>query len=155
MRCARPSTRAINLRPSQPPLRFSSDKARRNRELNEALAEQCEYHAIQEAVNDSGNNDRVVIMPGRYREPESRHSPVNDPKCADLTQQDSRGALTPSYRYQVTCPNDQNLVYVQGRKVPKEPAPSPRSPTARGSPTRGPACAATSRSRARGRAPTT
>ena len=77
-------------------------------------------------------------MPGRYREPDSRKAPLNDPKCADLTQQDSSGALTPSYRYQVTCPNDQNLVYVQGRKVPKEPAPSPPLADRHGIPDEGP-----------------
>jgi hypothetical protein len=77
-------------------------------------------------------------MPGRYREPDSRKAPLNDPKCADLTQQDSSGALTPSYRYQVTCPNDQNLVYVQGRKVPKEPAPSPPLEDRHGIPDEGP-----------------
>ena len=113
------------LRPSQPRIKLSDGQAERQLEINLALAEECAYNSIQEAVNDSGNNDRVVIMPGRYREPASRRAPVNDPKCADLTQEDSGGALTPSYRYQVTCPNDQNLVYVQGRAVPDEPAPSP------------------------------
>ena len=30
----------------------------------------------------------------------ARAQPLNDPKCKDLTQQDSGGALTPSFRYQ-------------------------------------------------------
>ena len=75
----------------------------------------CDYHAVQAAVDDSGNNDRVVIMPGRYTEPKSRKSPVNDPACnPSLLQEDQSGALTPSYEYQATCPNDQNLIYVAG-----------------------------------------
>ncbi len=131
-------TKGVTLRPSQPSKVWSERKARKNLNLNLALAEQCEYHTIQEAVFDSGNNDRVVIMPGRYREAPSRRSPVNDPKCANLTQEDSSGAKTPSYKYQVTCPNDQNLIYVQGREVPKEPAPSPPLENRMGIPDEGP-----------------
>ena len=51
--------------------------------------------------------------------------PTNDPACADLVQDNGHGGLAPSYRYQVTCPNDQNLIYVQGRAVPDTPAPVP------------------------------
>ena len=64
-------------------------------------------------------------MPGRYTEPKSRQAPLNDPRCnPSLLQEDASGDLTPSYEYQVTCPNDQNLVYVQGREVVGKP-PSP------------------------------
>ncbi len=131
-------TKGVTLRPSQGAKVWSEAKAKKNLGLNRRLAKQCEYHTIQEAVFDSGNNDRVVIMPGRYREGPSRRSPVNDPKCADLTQEDSSGALTPSYRYQVTCPNDQNLIYVQGREVPDKPAPSPPLADRQGIPDEGP-----------------
>ncbi len=86
----------------------------------------CDYHAVQAAIDDSGNNDRVVIMPGRYTEPKSRRSPVNDPACTpSLLQEDQSGALTPSYEYQATCSNDQNLIYVQGRAVKGDPLPTP------------------------------
>ena len=125
------------LRPSQPNVKVSEKQADKLLALNEALAQDCEYDAIQAAITDSGNNDRVVIMPGRYTEPKSRKSPVNDPKCAGLTQQDSSGALTPSYKYQVTCPNDQNLVYVQGRAVPSTPPPSPPLSNRQGIPDEG------------------
>ena len=55
-------------------------------------------------------------MPGLKTEPDSRRAPQNDPRCnPGLLQKDASGDLTPSYRYQVTCPNDQNLMYVQGR----------------------------------------
>ena len=67
-------------------------------------------------------------MPGRYTEPASRRAPENDPKCnPSLLQRDASGDLTPSYEYQVTCPNDQNLIYVQGRAVKGEPPVPPRS----------------------------
>ena len=101
---------------------LTEKKANRLKRINRALAEDCKYNSIQEAVFDARNNDRVVIMPGRYTEPESRQAPLNDPRCnPSLLQEDASGDLTPSYRYQATCPNDQNLVYVQGRAVVGEP----------------------------------
>ena len=96
--------------------------------VNEALAEDCAYDSVQDAVFDAGNNDRIAIMPGRYLEPESRSKPVNDPTCnPSLLQKDASGDLTPSYAYQVTCPNDQNLIYVQGRALAGEPLEPPLS----------------------------
>ena len=74
-------------------------------------------------------------MPGRYTEPASRSAPENDPRCnPSLLQEDASGDLTPSYEYQVTCPNDQNLIYVQGRAVEGDPARARRSTTASGIP---------------------
>jgi hypothetical protein len=115
----------FRLRPSQDKTFLTRKKARSLRRINRNLAEDCDYHLIQQAIFDSHNNDRVVVMPGRYREKRSRNQPTNDPKCADLTQDNGSGAQAPSYEYQVTCPNDQNLIYVQGRKVPKKPPPEP------------------------------
>ncbi len=115
----------FRIRPSQPKEHLSNSEARRLLRMNRALASDCDYRRIQEAIFDSGNNDRVVVMPGRYREKPSRRAPTNDPKCADLIQDNGNGGMAPSYRYQVTCPNDQNLIYIQGRKVPKKPPPTP------------------------------
>jgi hypothetical protein len=122
------------IRPSQPKLGLSRRQARRLMRYNRALARRCRYRQIQPAVFASDNNDRVVVLPGRYTEPTSRRQPLNDPRCAGLTQRDSGGAETPSYRYQVTCPNDQNLVYVQGRAVSDEPPPEPPRPNREGIP---------------------
>ena len=122
----RSEARGFKLRPSQSKDKLSEARGDKLREINQALIKQCEYRHIQDAVNDSRNNDRVVIMPGRYTEPTSRKSPLNDPKCnPGLLQEDQSGALTPSYEYQATCPNDQNLVHVQGRKVVGEPLAEP------------------------------
>ncbi len=67
-------------------------------------------------------------MPGHYTEPESRSAPENDPTCnPSLLQEDASGDLAPSYEYQVTCPNDQNLIYVQGRAVVGDPLQPPLS----------------------------
>ena len=121
-------TQGYRLRPSQRKVKLSKRQARRLVRINAALAEQCEYRSVQEAVFDAGNNDRVAIMPGRYTEPKSRRAAENDPRCnPSLLQRDASGDLTPSYEYQVTCPNDQNLIYVQGRAITGDPPEPPRS----------------------------
>ncbi|MDQ3759124.1 MAG: right-handed parallel beta-helix repeat-containing protein [Actinomycetota bacterium] len=114
------------LRPSQPKERLSAREAQRLLAMNKAFAKMCSFGQIQPAIDASGNNDRVVIMPGRYTEPKSRKQPVNDPKCnPSMLQEDQSGAKTPSYEYQAKCSNDQNLLYVQGRAVGGEPLAEP------------------------------
>lgn len=113
--------RGFRLRPSMPNKRINARKARVLRRINTELAEDCRYGSVQAAINKSGNNDRVVIMPGRYVERRSRKAPTNDPRCTpSLIQEDTSGAPTPSYEYQATCPNDQNLIHVLGRAVKGE-----------------------------------
>jgi hypothetical protein len=132
LRLARTSIRGAHkhgfrLRPSQPKTRLTKDEAKRLLDINKALSRQCRYDSIQKAVDDSHNNDRIVIMPGTYTEPASRTQPENDPRCnPSLLQKDASGDNTPSYEYQVTCPNDQNLVFVAGREVVGEPLAEPR-----------------------------
>ncbi len=117
----------FRLRPSLPVTRYGKKKARRMRKINTVLAEDCKYHSIQPAVDDSGNNDRIVIMPGRYTEPKSRKSPMNDPRCnPSMLETSSSGAQAPSYEYQATCQNDQNLIHVTGRAVAGDPPSEPR-----------------------------
>lgn len=119
------------LRPSQPVVQLSKRKAGKLKAANRKFAKKCKFKSIQSAINASGNNDRIVVMPGIYREKQSRLAPVNDPKCQSLLQQDEDAAdagapaNTPSYEYQATCPNDQNLIYVQGREVKGDPLPRP------------------------------
>lgn len=116
----------FRLRPSQSKKRYSTRRARVMRRINRALAKKCRYRSVQAAINDSRNNDRVVVMPGRYTEPRSRQAPTNDPKCnPSLLQADTSGAPTPSYEYQATCPNDQNLIHVLGRAVKGKPLDPP------------------------------
>ena len=118
--------RGYRLRPSLPKTRYSPRKARAMRRINVALARKCRYRSVQAAIHASGNNDRVVVMPGRYTEPRSRKATTNDPKCnPSMIQADTSGAPTPSYRYQATCPNDQNLIHVLGRAVEGAPLDPP------------------------------
>ena len=124
----RARTRGFRVRPSQPKIHYGKKKARQMKRFNRALDRQCEYSSVQQAVFDSGNNDRVVVMPGVYTEPDARSKPLNDPLCRpDLLQQDASGEDTPSYAYQVTCPNDQNLIHVAGRALFGEPLDQPRA----------------------------
>ena len=124
---AQARTEGYRIRPSQPKIVYTRAKAARVLEINRKLARMCRFRSIQKAVDASGNNDRIVIMPGIYTEPEARAQPENDPRCnPGLLQKDASGDPTPSYEYQVTCPHDQNLVHVAGRAVVGKPLAEPR-----------------------------
>jgi len=113
------------LRPSQGKRKLSARNASRLKRQNRAFFRRCRFSSIQAAVNRSHNNDRVVVMPGKYVEPKSRKTPTNDPKCAQYKEQSDDGAGAATFKYQVKCPNDQNLIYVQGRALVKRAPPSP------------------------------
>jgi hypothetical protein len=116
----------FRLRPTEPVTIYDNQRANHLLSINQALANRCRFHSVQAAVNASGNNDRVVIMPGRYTEPASRAAPTNDPRCApSLYQTQANGQTAPSFEYQATCPNDQNLIYVQGREIAGPPPDPP------------------------------
>lgn len=83
---------------------------------NARLFKACEYDEIQPAVTASGNNDRVVVMPGLYTEPTARSQPTHDPACDQYEMNaDSGDPGALSHDYQIHCPNDANLVAVIGR----------------------------------------
>jgi hypothetical protein len=106
---------------------LSAKKADKLLRINRKLRDGCEYSEIQAAITDSHNNDRVVIMPGLYKEKTSRSSPTFDPACDKYeTAGDHPGEVGAlSYTYQFHCPNDQNLIAVMGRKPGKTPPPDP------------------------------
>ena len=113
------------LRPSQGRKKLSKRNARRLKRQNRAFARRCRFKSIQSAIKRSGNNDRVIVMPGKYVEPGSRAKPTNDPKCAQYKETSDDGAGAATFRYQVKCPNDQNLIYLQGRALTDRPVPNP------------------------------
>jgi hypothetical protein len=113
------------LRPSQGRKKLSARNARRLKRQNRAFAKRCKFKSIQAAIQRSGNNDRVIVMPGKYLEAKSRTKPTNDPKCAQYKETSDDGAGAATYRYQVQCPNDQNLIYLQGRALTDKPVPNP------------------------------
>jgi hypothetical protein len=139
------------IRPSEPRVQVTQQEADRLWDFNARLLARCGYDSIQDAVNDSGNNDRVVVMPGIYTEPDSRavesHPELADNLCADMFEENDEGntgAL--SYRYQFHCPNQQNLIAVMGREPKKNPdgsefvpdPPAPADPRRDGIPDEGP-----------------
>jgi hypothetical protein len=118
---------------------LSEADATQLRDFNLELLPSCQYDSIQAAVNDSGNNDRVVIMPGIYTEPASRAAPTHDSACADMVEVNDHGATGAlSYKYQFNCPNDQNLIAVMGREPGLEPPPQPPRLDRHGIPDLGP-----------------
>ena len=118
--------------------KFSAKDAKLLLAFNERAVARCKFDSIQAAVNASGNNDRVVIMPGLYTEPESRNQPTNDPKCASLREQNDKGSTQAlSYEYQFRCPNDQNLIAVMGRRPGSGKDPQPPNWDRHGIPNQG------------------
>ena len=131
-------TRGYTLRPSQGSRRLSARNARKLRRLNRKFASRCRFKSIQTAITRARNNDRVVIMPGKYTEPKSRAKPTDDPSCDQYEEQSDDGQGAATFRYQVNCPNDQNLIYMQGRALTDEPVPFPPPENRRGIPDEGP-----------------
>ena len=129
------------VRPSQPRLQLNAQDAARLLTFNEQLLAHCGYSEIQPAVTASHNNDRVVIMPGVYTEPESRVAPTNDPSCKQYEITDNQGgdiSGAVSYAYQFHCPNDQNLISVIGRGLGPGQDPHPPLEDRHGIPNLGP-----------------
>ncbi len=118
-------TTGYTLRPSQGPKKLSARNARRLKRQNRAFAKRCAFKSIQAAIKRSHTGDRVIVMPGRYVEPKSRAKPTNDPTCAKYREQSDDGPGAATFKYQVKCPNDQNLIYLQGRALVKTPPPNP------------------------------
>jgi Right handed beta helix region len=121
--------------------RLSKKAAYRILRQNRRLRRLCRYDEIQPAVNDAGNNSRVVIMPGLYTEPTARAQPTHDPACDEYrTNGDKPGeeGTALSYAYQFHCPNDQNLIAVMGRALSDTPPPSPPRENRHGIPDEGP-----------------
>lgn len=103
---------------------FSTTEAQKLRQVNQALFARCDYDEIQPAVTDSGNNDRVVVMPGLYTEPTAAAQPTHDESCAQYrTSSDSGDPGALSHNYQIHCPNDANLIAVIGRGEAQDPNP--------------------------------
>jgi hypothetical protein len=120
---------------------FSARQAKALRTVNKKLFKMCRFHEIQPAVTASHNNDRVVIMPGLYLEPTSRAAKTHDPACDQYrTNGDRPGneGIALSYKYQYTCPNDQNLIAVLGREPGAQDPPMPPRENRHGIPDLGP-----------------
>jgi hypothetical protein len=107
----------FNDRPTEPKAKLSTRAGSRLLTINQTLFSRCAYHEIQPAVTASGNNDRVVIMPGVYSEPTSRAVPNLPPECDQYRATSDHGSGAVTYAYQYHCPNAQSLVAVIGRAL--------------------------------------
>ena len=145
--------------PEPADVRYSQAGAARMRGSTGGCARSAGSTSIQQAVNASGNNDRVVIMPGLYTEPESRAAPLNDPRCnPSLLQNDASGDPDAELRVPGR-PARTTRTWSTCRAARSRAS---RSDTPRDEPAGHPeagarrrACAATSRSRAAAPSPTT
>jgi hypothetical protein len=107
--------RGYNVRPTDHRT-LSATEGNELMSVNKQLFARCQYNEIKPAIMASGNNDRVVIMPGLYTEPTARSQPTHDPACDQYkTHSDSGDPGALSHSYQIHCPNDANLVAVIGR----------------------------------------
>jgi hypothetical protein len=119
--------------------RLSKKQAKELLAINRKLFTLCKYREIQPAVTASGNNDRVVIMPGLYTEPTARSQPTHDPACKQYqVHSDSGDPGALSHAYQIHCPNDANLVAVIGRGEGPGKDPDPAREDRHGIPNAGP-----------------
>ena len=82
------------------------------------------FRSIQKAVNDSGNNDRVVVMPGRYKEKHVAQAADQRPGCADLLQDNGSGGMAPSYATR-RVPERPEPDLRPGPRGPDDPPPEP------------------------------
>src|SRR5688500_16288088 len=79
---------------------FTKKQGKRLKRHNKKLFKKCRFDEIQEAVTASGNNDRVVVMPGVYTEPTTRSQPTNDPRCYWLEVEDAnRQTVANAHRF--------------------------------------------------------
>ena len=101
-------------------------KRTRSRRARLRLLKLCRYEHIQQAVDAATSGDRILIMPGVYREEPSREVPDRDPRCAgdeywepsgDNHQEDGR---VPAFRHQHDCPNSWNLIAIVGDSLSDE-----------------------------------
>ena len=99
------------------------------REQALALLPRCRYRHIQEAATAAANDERIAVMPGVYLEEPSRRAPAegtpDDPdRCSGMYSSAEAipgtgisldgGEQVPSYEFQRTCPNAQNLIALVG-----------------------------------------
>jgi len=108
-------------------------KNTRKRRLRAKQMRRCRFEHIQAAVDAAKTNDRILILPGLYREEPSRAVPFVDRRCPfednRLWEETNDGhgegneravgssGKVPRYEYHVRCRNSRNLIQVLGDSV--------------------------------------
>ncbi len=143
-----------------PPITAASAAAQAQRPAGTSTSScstRCRYDEIQPAITDSGNNDRVVVMPGVYTEPTAASQPTYDPACAQYTVHSDSGdpgALSHTLPG-ASAPTTPTWSRSSAGASARAPTPTRLSWTGTASRTPARASGATCRSRAPGSAPTT
>lgn len=125
---------------------YAGKRYRRTLAKRLALLSQCRYHDIQAAVNKAKTGDRIMIMPGVYKEMPSRKVPFGSPgegPCKDdyvTVEEGTDGAGPPAgprsndipYRadrnFLIKCPNSKNLIAVVGDTRHEDDPKAPSTP---------------------------
>ncbi|MCW3012678.1 MAG: hypothetical protein JWO90_3082 [Solirubrobacterales bacterium] len=103
--------------------RGSGPKTTRLRKGRLRQVRKCKFAHVQRAVDAARSGDRILLLPGVYREEPSRALPVRDPKCESPAHWESSGdnhqedGRVPTYLHQVDCPNSRNLIAVIGDSI--------------------------------------
>ena len=101
--------------------RIAVIRDKRVRARNQRLLGQCRFRHVQAAVDAASNGDRILVLPGIYREEPSRQTPNPDPRCEDMyVESAASGKPTPTYEYEWNCPNSRQLVAILGDS-PEDP----------------------------------
>lgn len=84
------------------------------RTRSEGLLDACRYEHVQEAVDAASSGDRILILPGVYREEPSREKPNPDARCEGMYETLKGGWKALTYEGQRTCPHQENLIAILG-----------------------------------------
>ena len=96
-------------------MRMRGTKNAKIRRRNLRYLRACRYEHIQQAVDAAQNGDRILLLPGVYREEPSRRVPNPDPKCESMyVEAAANGKPTPNYEYEWNCPNSRQMVAILG-----------------------------------------
>ncbi len=85
-----------------------------------ALLRRCRFRHIQQAVEAARSGDRILVLPGVYREEPSRAVTFNDPACSGSRYWEATGdshgenGRVPKYAHQLECPLSRNLIAIIG-----------------------------------------
>ncbi len=82
------------------------------RRENTKLLKRCIFYNIQRAVDLAGNDTRILVLPGEYRENPSRGpAPAG---CEDVYARTAAGSTNLTYEEHQRCPHAQNLIAILG-----------------------------------------
>ena len=78
------------------------------------VLKRCEFRHIQAAVDAAKSGDRILVMPGTYREEPSQKTEHNQPSCGPLLDPGDGHGKYAMYAYQLKCPNSRNMILIAG-----------------------------------------